>query len=289
MAGAGSLIKSGFRSGAGRVLLGGLVLLFTACSPISLSSLVANLNRQTDLDLVCDGAPAYLLMLDSLIACDPGNAKLLINVVKAYAAYTAAVAECGRPSRAVTLSRKARDYGFSLLRIKFGITPDTTLEQLPSLLAGAGRGDADYLFWGAYGWASWVANQDGSPAALADLPKIEKLMLRVLALDETCYHGGAHLFLGIYYGSRPRAYGGRPDLARKHFLRALEISGRNFLPALVAFAEHYARPSFDRKLYVRLLDEVMAYDLKKVPDLTLANLVAKRRAKKLLAAIDEYF
>ena len=261
----------------------------SACSPISLSSLVANLNRQTDLDLVCDGAPAYLLMLDSLIACDPENPGLLINGVKAYSAYSAAVAECGRPDRAATLSGKARDYGFSLLKLKFAITPDISLDRLGDILAKIDRNDAYYLFWGAYGWASWVATQDGSPAALADLPKIEKLMLRVVELDESCYHGGAHLFLGIYYGSRPVAYGGRPDLARGHFERALAISGRNFLPALVSYAEYYARPAFDRKLYTALLKEVLAFDLKRKPDLTLANLVAKRRAKKLLAEAADYF
>ncbi len=278
-----------FLPGAGYLLVIAFFSWAVACSPINLSSLVANLNRQTDLDLVCDGAPAYLLMLDSLIACDPENPDLLINGVKAYTAYGAAVAECGRPSRAVILSEKARSYGFSLLRLKFGITPETKLDDLPAVLDRIDKGDADALFWGAYGWAFWVANQDGAPAALADLPRIEKLMLRVVDIDEASFHGGAHLFLGIYYGSRPPAYGGRPELARAHFERALELSGRAFLPALVAYAEYYARPAFDRALYQRILEEVLAFDPEKAPDLTLTNLVAQRRARRLLDAIDEYF
>ena len=38
-----------------------------------------NLNRQADLELVCDGAPSYLLLLDSLLVSEPENAGLLAH------------------------------------------------------------------------------------------------------------------------------------------------------------------------------------------------------------------
>jgi hypothetical protein len=273
-----------------RLFLG--LLIFSAmlgCSPLNLGNLAANLTRQTDPDLVCEGAPAYLLMLDSLRAEHPRNAKLLLGGVQAYTSYAGAVAECAHPERAAAMGVKARDYGLALLRAETGITPEMSFPDLEATLAKTGKNELGPLFWGGYGWALWVSQQDGSPAALAELPKIELLMNRVVALDGTYSRGGAHLFLGIYHGARPVLFGGNPELARQHFEQAMAINHRAFLPVQVAMAEYYAKPLFDRELYQKLLEEVLAFDPATAPELTLSNLVAQRQARRLLGKIDESF
>ncbi|NTV15116.1 MAG: hypothetical protein HGA96_14495 [Desulfobulbaceae bacterium] len=259
------------------------------CSPLNLAKLTSNLNRQTDLELVCEGAPAYLLLLDSLLTSDPTNPKLLQGGIQAYTSYAGAVKECGHPERAAVMVAKSRSYGLTLLRTQTGITPEMSFEDLEKILAHKNQGDIGPLFWGGYGWALWVSQQDGSPAALAELPKIELLMQRVNALDDTFSHGGAHLFLGIYNGARPALYGGNPELARQHFEQALASNQRAFLPVQVAYAEYYAKPLFDRELYQKLLTEVLAFDPATAPELTLSNLVAQRQARRLLEKIDENF
>jgi hypothetical protein len=266
-----------------------LLLAASGCAPVALSSLATNLNRQNDLELVCEGAPALLLMVDSLIVNAPGNKRLLLSGVQAYAAYAEIAAECGRPERSKALSAKAHTYGLALLKRATGITPGMPLADFNRALQDQGRGEVAPLFWGAYGWALWIADQGGAPTALADLPRVEQLMHRVIELDETYYLGGAHLFQGIYYGSRPAMFGGKPKLARHHFERALAVSNRNFLQVQVAFAENYARPQQERELYRQLLEEVLTSEPARVPELTLSNLVAQRRASRLLAEIDEYF
>jgi hypothetical protein len=145
------------------------------------------------------------------------------------------------------------------------------------------------LFWGGYGWALWLQYQAGSPASLAALAKVEKIMARVLQLDEGYNHGAAHLFLGSYYGSRSAMLGGNPAESRVHFERALAINDHQFLPAQVAFAETYARTVFDRDLFEQLLREVIDFPLQSRPDLALANQVAKKKAGRLLADVDRYF
>jgi len=261
----------------------------SGCAPLNLAKLTDNLNRQTDLDLVCEGAPAYLLLLDSLLASDPDNPKLLLGGILAYTSYAGAVGECAHPERAAAMGVKARDYGLALLRKETGITPEMSFPELETALAKAGKDEVGPLFWGAYGWALWVSQQDGSPAALAELPKIESVMKRVIALDDTFSRGGAHLFLGIYNGARPTLYGGNPELARQHFEKALALNNRAFLPVQVAYAEYYAKPQFDRELYQKLLEEVLAFAPTAVPELTLSNLVAQHHARRLLEKIDEYF
>ena len=277
-----------------RLLLASILLLgllAAGCSPTTalISKLATNLNRQNDLELVCEGAPAFLLIIDSLIVGDPENSQLLLNGVQAYAAFDSAADECGRPARSGPLSAKAHAYGLALLREETGITPEMSLADFTQALQKTDRDQVGPLFWGGYGWALWIAAQKGAPAALADLPKVEGLMQRVVALDDTYYRGGAHLFLGIYYGSKPKMYGGRPELARQHFERALAINQRRFLPVQVAYAEHYARPVMDRELYRSLLEEVLAFDLASQPELTLSNQIAQRRARRLLDSIDDYF
>jgi len=279
-------------SRSGKIPILFLLLALTAgCSPTAslVSSLGNNLNYQNDLELVCEGAPSFLLIIDSLIVDDPENPRLLKNGVQAYAALDSVTDECGRPERNKALSAKAHAYGLSLLREETGITPAMGLPELAKTLQEKKRGDVPALFWGGYGWALWIAAEDGSPAALADLPRVEQLMQRVVALDDTYYRGGAHLFLGIYYGSKPKMYGGNPDLAKQHFERALAINRRRFLPVQVAYAEYYARQVMDEELYRSLLEEVLAFDLSSEPELTLSNLVAQRRARQLLDSIDEYF
>lgn len=273
------------------LLLPGLLILTTlpGCSPLNLSALTANLNRQTDLELVCEGAPAYLLMLDSLLVEHPGNTKLLLGGVQAYTAYAGAVGECGHPERVAAMTSKGRTYGLALLREGTGITPEMTFPELAAALPKVGKDEVAPLFWGGYGWALWIANQDGSPAALVDLLRVEQLMQRVVALDGAYFRGGAHLFLGINYGSRPVLYGGNPELAKQHFELALAINNRTFLPVQVAYAQYYAKSQFDRELFQKLLEEVLAFDPATAPELTLSNLVAQRQARRLLDNIDDNF
>lgn len=265
------------------------LLLVGGCAPFNLTRLAANLNRQADLDLVCEGSPAYLLILDSLLAEHPDDPELLLGGVQAYTSYAGAVKECAKPERAGAMGDKARAYGLALLRAETGITPEMSFPELEAALAKTDQGALGPLFWGGYGWALWVSQQEGAVAAMAELPKIELLMKRVAALDDTYARGGAHLFLGIYNGARPALYGGNPELARHHFERALAISNRAFLPVQVAMAEYYAKPLFDREMYQKLLEEVLAFEIARAPELTLGNLTAQRQARRLLAQIDEIF
>lgn len=248
------------------------------------------MQRQTDIALVCEGTPALLLMIDGLIAADPSR-QLLVAGTQAYSAYAGALVDCGDPSRAAQLSLKAKEYGTALLfRVQqFREGYAKPLPEFTRALAAFTVDDVEPLFWGGYSWAQWVWYQNGAPVAMADLPKIERIMQRVLELDETVYYGAAHIFLGVYFGSRPALYGGNFALSRQHFERALAIGKREFLMAQVLYAENYARMVFDRQLFESLLTEVLDFPLDRKPEVALSNQLAKNRAKRLLAKIDEYF
>jgi len=271
-----------------------IVVSGSSCTTFIISSALqptlTNLQKQSDLGLVCDGAPAYLLMLDSMLISDPDNVELLLAGVKSYVGYAAALTACGRIERSADVSEKARHYGLMLLRRLGG--PSADLDDFTGFQSFVSRLDKDKvpaLFWGGYGLATWIQYQQGSPASMAEIVKVEEIMLRVLELDPSYYYGSAHIFLGAYYGSRPQLLGGKLEESKIHFEQALSLGRRQFLSAQVTYAETYARMTFDRELFSSLLHEVMDFSLSGNPDQALANSVAKRRAKTLLENIDSYF
>jgi len=279
----------------GNVLLAALALLFsTGCTSLVvnplLEPLTLSLQKQTDLELLEEGSPSLLLLLDGLIAGDPDNVRLLMTATKAYGAYATILYEDGKTERAANMSVKTRDYGISLINQLRGLKNinGQTLDEIEKALAKIQQDQVGYLFWGAYGWATWIQHQEGAAAAMADLPIVELIMLRVVELDDSYYFGGAHIFLGSYYGGRPRIYGGKPEISRKHFERALEINQRQFLLTQVAYAQTYARMMFDRELYLKLLTEVIEEPLKD-SDMASSNKLAKVMAEKLIDQVDEFF
>ena len=279
----------------GKIFLALTVLMYSSgCTSLIvnplLDPLTLSLQKQTDLQLLQDGVPSLLLLLDGLIASDPDNERLLMTAAKAYGAYATVLYEEGQVERAVTVSSKAKEYGINLLKQLPGLQNinNNTLGEIDQSLGKISPGRVGSLFWGTYGWAIWIQFQDGAPAAMADLPIVEQIMLRVVELDESYYYGGAHIFLGAYYGSRPQMFGGNPEASRQHFERALALNDRLFLLTHVAYAETYARTMFDRELYLELLTEVIEQPLAD-SDMASSNKVAKVKAEKLIVQIDDFF
>lgn len=255
-----------------------------------LDPLSRSLERQTDIKLLKEGTPSLLLMLDGLIDADPKNKKLLVAGSRAYSFYATVLGEYDEKERAAAFTVKAKQNSMRLLErlspFKKGLS--LPVEEFEKRLKMVQKKDVDFLFWGAQGWAAWVWHQDGAPAAMVDLPRIEQIMLRVLELDEGYYYGSAHLFLGAYYGAIPKAFGGRPESSREHFEKALLLSERRFLLTQVYYAETYARMSYNRDLFEKLLKEVMDAP-EAINEMSSANQLAKLKAARLLGEIDDTF
>ena len=278
------------------LLLLPLLILLSGCASMLASStgkLAGDLSsavlNQDDLQTVQEGAPAYLLLLDGMLAGDPKNEKLLLAAARLYGAYASIFVT--EPDRARRLTEKARNYAVRAVCLN-----NETLcrnwqrpyDDFAAALATLKAADAPLLYTFAATWASWIQTHSDDWNALADLPKVEAAMRRVVELDESYDNGGAHLYLGVLNTLRPAALGGKPEEGQTYFRRAIELSqGRNLM-AKVQYAEKYARLVFDRKLHDRLLQEVMAADAVQ-PDLTLINTLAKQQAQKLLASAKDYF
>ncbi|MEN8259820.1 MAG: TRAP transporter TatT component family protein [Pseudomonadota bacterium] len=270
-----------------------LALLATGCVSMAASSLAGNIAdailNQDDPETVRAGAPAYLLMIDGLIAEQPDNQALLLSGAQLYGAYAAAFVE--DEGRALRLTGKALAYARRALCVERPAVcerEESPYGEFVKMLPEMDEGDLPALY--AYGasWAGWIQNRGGAWAAVADVPKVEAVMERVIELDEDYEYGVAHLYLGVIRTQLPPALGGKPEEGRVHFERAIELSeGRNLL-AKVELADRYARLVFDQVLHDRLLNEVLSADVD-APGFVLSNTLAQERARRLLATSHQYF
>ena len=261
---------------------------------ISAASLVEDVskaaNKQSDVRVIREGMPAYLLLMDGMVEGWPDNERLLLAAAQAYSSYAMAFVGADDPAFRDALLLRAKTYALQALELRGISAPLTSpfgdFERQVGQTAGS---DVPYVFWSASCWGNWIGANANSIAALAELPRVETLIRRALTLDETYYYGGPHIFMGVLYASRPPVAGGNLDLSKEHFLKAIEIGKGQFLMAQVYYADYYARKAFDRELFVATLKKVVDTPADTVPELTLLNTVARHKAEVLLGKTDEFF
>ena len=273
----------------GLLFLAGCSTIVSSISQDFTDALGAAILDNDDLQLVEDGAPSYLILVDALLERQPDNAQLLLQAAELNSAYGSAFVD--DPERAVVIQSKALE-----LALRAACVEDDNACQLRSMpferfeewLAERDEDAVPLLYGLGSTWAGWIQVNSGDFNAIAELSRVQALMTRVVVLDEAYQFGNAHTYLGVLGTLVPPALGGRPEEARRHFERALELSeGRNLMTK-VFYAEQYARLVFDRELHDRLLNEVVDAEPES-PGLTLVNGVAKQRAVELLEDADDYF
>ena len=242
-----------------------------------------------DLATVREGVPAFLIVLDALLTSNPDNPDLLTAAARLNASYaTGFVADQARQSR-LTDKAMALSYRAACSDIDWLCNArEMPFQELESQLIRLQQKDVPAIYAYASSWAGWIQSHSDDWAAIAELARVKALMEKVVELDVGYDDGAAVMYLGVFETLLPPAMGGRPEVGRGHFERAIEISDGRYLMAKVLFAEKYARLVFDRQLHDTLLTEVLIAD-PYGEALTLINLVAQDQAAALLKSADEYF
>jgi len=273
------------------ILSWGLIFLAQGCGVKSnmMTALSRSILNNNDLAMVEAGAPAYLIMVDSLINQAPDSPDILSSGAQLYTAYSEVFITDRERKKKV--ADKAMDY--ALNATCFAQSNACDLKQMPfeqfsAVVNVMEKDNLPYLFTLGKTWASWIMAHKDDFNALADIARIEVIMSRVIALDETYQDGAAYLYLGTLATFLPPALGGKPEQGRLYFEKAISVSGGKNLMAKVVYAKLYAKMMFDRKLFDRLLNEVMDTD-PNIDGYTLINTYAQQQAGKLLAEADDYF
>jgi hypothetical protein len=269
--------------------LGGCARVVNRATQRLADNLSAGILDQDDLATAREGVPAWLLLIDGLIQSEPQNANLLSAGARLYDSYASAFVD--DPQRAQRLSE--RSFGYARRATCLNLPAlcqqlDAPFDAFQREVAIVGAKDVATLYQLASSWAGRLQANSSDWKAIADLPKIQALVERVVALNPGYAKGEPYMILGVLATLRPASLGGKPEEGKADFEKALALSGGNNQMVRVLYAEHYARLVFDQELHDKLLHEALAAD-PHAPGLTLINTVAQLRARKLLESGKDFF
>jgi len=267
-----------------------LLLFLSGCGLSNIGNQLGNsVLNQRDPDLVQEALPSYLLLIDSFIADDPDNVPMLRAASGLNALYAAAFLDDKKRGR--WMADKSYRYaqkaacleessfcGLTALHYNPFVTKltdfdDDNLEMLSTL---------------ATGWLVRIRFNADNFKVVADLPKVEKLLEKIVEIDPEWDAGKPWLFLAILNSLRPPALGGNPEAGRYYFEKALAVAGDDDLGIKVDYARYYARLTYNRELHDRLLKDVLDAEVE-VPGKTLRNAMAQQQARQLMKSADDFF
>lgn len=290
----------------GCVLLSGCSLRLVAVNAAgnALASGGSGWAADDDPELVRDALPFALKTMESLLAESPRHKGLLLGACSGFTQYAYAfvqseadliedtdlAAATAMRARAGRLYLRARDYGLRGLEVDHPGLRQALLQDPRAAVARVkGREEAGRLLWTAMAWGAAISLAKDNPDLVADLPVTAALARRALELDERFGGGAGHDFFIAYEGGRPAAAGGSAERARQAFERAVALSGGKRAAPFVAYAETVCVAAQDRTEFERLLNLALAIRVDSPGPDRLANVLAQRRARWLLARIDELF
>ena len=257
-----------------------------------------------DPELVREAVPFSLKLMESLLTESPRHRGLLLAACKGFTEYSYAFIQQDSDeteardlakanvlrTRARRMYLRARDYGLRGLEVRhpgfakaLHDNPKAAVRSITSIK------EVPLLYWTAASWGLAVSVSKDNPELIADQPIVEALIDRASALDEEFDDGAIHGFLISYEPSRPGGKGDPLERSRKHFERAVELSGGELVGPYVALVETVSVQKQDRAEFQSLLKSALAIDVNARPEWRLENLVMQRRARWLLARTDELF
>lgn len=259
-------------------------------------------SRDEDPDLVREAVPFALKTYESLLDTLPEHEGLLLASCSGFTQYSYAFVQTDADliesedyeaasrlrERALKLFLRGRGYCIRGLELQRpGI--EQRLQTDPSnALTWATRKEVPLLYWTGASWGAAIAIGLDRPELVSDVPAVKALITRALELQEDYERGAIHAIM-ISLEALPAAMGGSPERARRHFERAVELSGGTDPGPYVTLAESVALPAQNRGEFVQSLEKALAIDPNANPSSRLAVLIAQKRAKHLLSRVDDLF
>lgn len=249
--------------------------------------------------LVGEALPFSLKFMETILQETPEHERLLVAAATGFVSYAEMwvlrparyledtdVYAAGRErERAKALFLRARGYAGRALEVRYpGIVhellynPDSAalmfkVEDLPAM----------YWFTAAHGRA--ISSDLGDAELLVQGRTVKVVLDRALMLDESWGKGSIHEF----YMALPTQLGGSPEKAEEHFARAMELNDGASVGPMVSLAELVYVPRQEREEFIRILNEVLEFEVEQYPENRLTNILAQQHAAWLLSKVDELF
>jgi predicted anti-sigma-YlaC factor YlaD len=300
-----------------RLALVGFVVALPACNMSEMSvNLTAPVLKEasaafaseSDLQLARDAAPGQIKTLDGFLVASPKNRDLLEVCAQSYVEYTFGFLEDdleampdddkhaaerkALTARATDLYDRALGFALRLIATRDDHFGDAFKKDVASTEAAAKKLDqhnAPGLLYAGLALASAINLNRNDVARVVDLPKATTMIKRSHELDPKFHNANAAMVLGLIYASQGKAMGGNPELAKKYFDEAIANTQGKFLLIQVMMARFYAVVTQDRPLFESTLKKVIDAPADLNPAQRLPNETAKKRARRYLAHVEDYF
>ncbi len=258
------------------------------------------LGRDDDPELVADAAPFGLKTMESVLVSQPEHVGLLTALAGGFVQYGAAFVDMPADVvatsdfersqemklRARKLFLRARGYALQGLEVDHEGFEARLRKDATAALAEMEADDVPLLYWTAASWGLAISVSKTDPELIADLPIVQALTDRCIALDPAWGQGTVHELAMSIEMARP---GGQADKATKHYEAAVALNGGHRAGTHVSYAETVMVQKQDLAAFKALLDKALAIDVAAYPDDKLANTILQRRARWLLGRVDDLF
>jgi predicted anti-sigma-YlaC factor YlaD len=261
-------------------------------------------SSDNDPDLVGDALPFAIKLYESLLGSIPEHAGLRLRTGSLYIMYANAFVQTPADmtprregeakeyllARAKNLYLRGRDILFVGLEKRNPLIYKQLKERkYKEAMAPFKKEDVPLLYWTAVGWVAAFAVNPFDMTLGQTLPQTAAMMDRVAALEPGYGRGALDAFYVSYYGSLPEYLGGDAAKAREHFAKAQAIAGTKDTSALMALATTVSVKEQNAAEFKKLLGQVLEFDPDKSPENRLVNILNQRKARWLLAHIDDFF
>jgi predicted anti-sigma-YlaC factor YlaD len=284
-----------------------LALVLSGClKTIALNSVADALSGQgstfsgdDDPELVGDAVPFALKTMESVMPETPDHWQLRVSACSGFVQYGYAfvfqpaklsgnmAAERAAAARAKRLLLRARGYCIAALDIRHKGFAQAIAEKKTEIAKELTKEDVPAIYWLSAATALSVTTNKEQVDMLPELPVVDVLIRRAVELDPSWDKGTLYEFLIAFDGGRSEMMGGSVRRAREAFAKAIELSGGKRISPYVALAENVSVGEQNKKEFVELLNKALAVDVAAEPESRLANILARRRAEKLLAQVDD--
>ena len=292
-----------------------LLVLALAASGCSINTIVANrmgdalassgtsFGSDDDPELIGAAVPFSLKLMESVLAETPDHRGLLLALTQGFVQFSYAFVEMpadevedkdlklayAQRDRARRLYLRARNYGVRGLETSYPGIGKALREDSARALAGTTAEDVPLLYWTGVAWAAAISLSKDDPFTVGQLPIMEALVRRALELNPDYDYGTIHVFMITYEMTRTGMSPDAAALARRHFARAVELTGGMQASPYVALAEAAAVQERNRKEFEQLLQRALKVNPDARPEWRLVNTVMQRRARWLLTRTDTLF
>lgn len=162
-------------------------------------------------------------------------------------------------------------------------TPDPISAHLPLVETGG----MEALTWYVSNLGAYAASR-GMTSLMFYRDRVTAILERMLMVDADFLYSTPHRYWAILLARAPAFAGGNLEQARIHFEHAMQAAPGYFANAC-DYAQFYALPKGDRKLFERLLTDVVQGDSASLQDVAPEMRLEQQRAKSLLERVETLF